>query len=142
MTLSEFVAKYKNKKVDYDLVYGAQCVDLFRQYCHEVLRIPHTGSVDGAKDLFLNYEYMPLERKYFDCIPYDSENADIKSGDVIVWNETKTNRYGHVAIFLSNLRNREILVFEQDGFKQDGAKLSTRNLANCLGILRFRGNVE
>lgn len=137
MTLSEFVAKYKNRKVDYDLVYGAQCVDLFRQYCHEVLRIPHTGSVDGAKDLFLNYEYMPLEKKYFDCIPYDSENADIRPGDVIVWNETVTNRYGHVAIVISTLENA-VVVFEQNGFVQDGAKLFTRSLNNVLGVLRLK----
>lgn len=137
MTLSEFVAKYKNRKVDYDLVYGAQCVDLFRQYCHEVLRIPHTGSVDGAKDLFLNYEYMPLEKKYFDCIPYDSENADIRPGDVIVWNETATNRYGHVAIVISTLENA-VVVFEQNGFVQDGAKLFTRSLNNVLGVLRLK----
>ena len=137
MTLSEFVAKYKNRKVDYDLVYGAQCVDLFRQYCHQVLRIPHTGSVDGAKDLFLNYEYMPLEKKYFDCIPYDSENADIRPGDVIVWNETATNRYGHVAIVISTLENA-VVVFEQNGFVQDGAKLFTRSLNNVLGVLRLK----
>ena len=137
MTLSEFVAKYKNRKVDYDLVYGAQCVDLFRQYCYEVLRIPHTGSVDGAKDLFLNYKYMPLEKKYFDCIPYDSENADIRPGDVIVWNETATNRYGHVAIVISTLENA-VVVFEQNGFVQDGAKLFTRSLNNVLGVLRLK----
>ena len=137
MTLSEFVAEYKNRKVDYDLVYGAQCVDLFRQYCHQVLRIPHTGSVDGAKDLFLNYEYMPLEKKYFDCIPYDSENADIRPGDVIVWNETATNRYGHVAIVISTLENA-VVVFEQNGFVQDGAKLFTRSLNNVLGVLRLK----
>ena len=137
MTLSEFVAQYKNRKVDYDLVYGAQCVDLFRQYCHQVLRIPHTGSVDGAKDLFLNYEYMPLEKKYFDCIPYDSENADIRPGDVIVWNETATNRYGHVAIVISTLENA-VVVFEQNGFVQDGAKLFTRSLNNVLGVLRLK----
>ena len=32
MTLEEFVNKYIGRKVDFDGAYGAQCVDLFRQY--------------------------------------------------------------------------------------------------------------
>ena len=48
MTLDEFVKKYNGKKVDYDGRYGCQCVDLFRQYCEDVLNIPHTGGVIGA----------------------------------------------------------------------------------------------
>jgi hypothetical protein len=30
MLLEDFVKKYNKKKVDFDGVYGAQCVDLFR----------------------------------------------------------------------------------------------------------------
>ena len=59
MTLEEFVKKYNGKKVDYDNAYGAQCVDLFRQYTKECLQIKeHTGpcaTSGGAKDLFLDY---------------------------------------------------------------------------------------
>ena len=47
MKLDEFVMKYVKTKVDFDKVYGAQCVDLFRQYCYDVLELPHTGSVEG-----------------------------------------------------------------------------------------------
>ena len=60
MTLNEFVLKYRGQKVDFDKAYGAQCVDLFRQYCHDVLYIPHTGAVQGAKDIWLNYNNMPM----------------------------------------------------------------------------------
>lgn len=137
MKLYEFVNKYLNRKIDFDNAYGAQCVDVFRQYCKDVLNIPHTGAVEGAKDLFLNYEKLPLEMKYFDKI--ELSYIFPRYGDVIIWGETKSNRYGHVAIVLSNLRDREVLVFEQDGFKQDGAKLSIRTTENMLGILRFNG---
>ena len=51
MTLDEFVEKYNGKKIDYDGHYGAQCVDVFRQYCKDVLAIPHTGGVVGAAEL-------------------------------------------------------------------------------------------
>ena len=48
MTLSEFITKYDRKIVDYDGAYGAQCVDLFRQYSKDVLGIKeHTGAVRG-----------------------------------------------------------------------------------------------
>ena len=36
MKLDEFINKYINTKVDFDGAFGAQCVDLFRQYCKDV----------------------------------------------------------------------------------------------------------
>lgn len=140
MKFHEFINKYINRKIDFDNAYGAQCVDVFRQYCKDVLNIPHTGAVEGAKDLFLNYDKLPLEVKYFDKIK--SSYISPRYGDVIVWGETKSNRYGHVAIVISNIGNKKVLVFEQDGFKQDGAKLSVRTIANYIGILRFKGGIE
>lgn len=140
MKFHEFINKYINRKIDFDNAYGAQCVDVFRQYCKDVLNIPHTGAVEGAKDLFLNYDKLPLEVKYFNKIK--SSYISPRYGDVIVWGDTKSNRYGHVAIIISNIGNKKVLVFEQDGFKQDGAKLSVRTIANCIGILRFKGGIE
>lgn len=135
MKLDEFINKYINTKVDFDKAFGAQCVDLFRQYCKDVLNIPHTGAVEGAKDIFLNYDKLPLEQKYFK--KYSKNNPE--PADVIIWNQTKTNKYGHIAIVISSLSNNKVLVFEQDGFKQNGAKLSIRTTENMLGVLRFNG---
>ena len=68
MTVEEFVKKYNGKLIDYDHAFGAQCVDVFRQYCPDVCGIKeHTGpcaTTGGAKDLFLDYDKMPLEKKY------------------------------------------------------------------------------
>jgi hypothetical protein len=137
MTLEEFVIKYNGKKVDYDGVFGSQCTDLFRQYVKEVLNIPeHTGSCSssgGAKDLFLDYYRMPVEKKYF----LRSSSKTCKAGDVLIWNETLTNKYGHVAICLGMLEGSYI-VFEQDRFKQDGARIRLRGKDNLLGYLRKR----
>lgn len=132
MKLYEFINKYVNKKVDYDQVWGAQCVDLFRQYCKDVLQIPHTGGVDSAKDLWLKYNSLPLEMKYFTQI---RQLSKIKCGDVIVFGETDKNKHGHVAIVISDVPEG-ILVFEQNGFTQDGAKFMVRPNVNILGILR------
>lgn len=135
MKLDEFINKYIKTKVDFDGAFGAQCVDLFRQYCKDVLNVPHTGAVEGAKDLFLKYGDLPLEKKYFKKY---STNCP-EPADVIIWNQTKTNKYGHVAIVVSFLGDNKVLVFEQDGFKQNGAKLSIRTMENMLGVLRFNG---
>lgn len=132
MTLCDFVNKYINKKVDFDGAFGAQCVDLFRQYCKDVLEIhEHTGAVEGAKDLFYNHNKM-IQKKYFVRI----SNKNVKYGDVVIYDSTKTNKYGHVAIILGIVDNSSILVFEQNGFTQDGAKITLRTFNNYLGVLR------
>ena len=135
MTLEQFVEKYNGKKIDYDGRFGAQCVDLFRQYCRDVLCIPHTGGVVGAADLFTKYDTMPLEQKYFDKLVYAGGKPE--KGDVVIFAPTKSNKYGHVAIVL-DASSEEIAVFEQDGFKQDGAHVASWNYARVLVFLRKR----
>jgi len=136
MTLEEFVNKYNGKPVDFDGVYGAQCVDLARQYWKEKEGIKeHTGSCSttgGAKDLYLDYNKMPLEKKYFTR----SSTKSPKQGDVVIWDSIDKNKFGHVAICLGLLGTDSIIVFEQDGFKQDGAKVNVRSKKNMLGVLR------
>ena len=55
MYLADFFKKYNNKKIYYDKAYGAQCVDLFRQFNKEVLGISQPRGVNGAKDFWSNY---------------------------------------------------------------------------------------
>jgi hypothetical protein len=115
------------------------CVDLFRQYCTDVLLIPqHTGAVEGAKDLFLRYDTLPIEQKYFVALSKaELEYFPLLSGDVLIFGETKTNKYGHVAILLQQYSDN-LLVFEQNGLKQDGAKLAFRSFDNLIGVLRHK----
>ena len=135
MKLSEFIQRNIGCKVDFDGFNGPQCVDLFRQYDKDVLGIPRTEPVEGAKDLFLKYDSMPKLKKYFVAM----KTRDARYGDVIVYGATEKNRFGHVAIAVSTIDDNTHLVFEQDGFKQDGAKLVERNSASVIGILRYRG---
>ena len=137
MTLEQFVTKYNGKKVDYDGAYGAQCVDLPRQYWKEVEGIPeHTGpcaTTGGAKDLFLDYNKMPLEKKYF----IRSKAKNWIPGDVLIWDSTPKNQYGHVAIMLARL-GESFIVFEQNGITQAGAEIRVRSRDGLLGYLRKR----
>ena len=142
MTLEEFVKKYNGKKVDYDNAYGAQCVDLFRQYAKEALGISeHTGACTtsgGAKDLFLDYDKMPIEKKYFTR----SKGKSYIPGDVLIWDKNEYNKYGHVAIFLGYLGKSSLIVFEQNGITQNGAEIFVRTRDNILGYLRYKGGVQ
>lgn len=136
MTLAEFIQKYVKTKVDFDKAYGCQCVDLFRQYYTDVLGIKeHTGPVEGAKDIYLNYPTMPKERKYFVRL---MDSAKVKPGDIAVWGSTPTNKFGHVAIVITEINSTSLLVLEQNGFTQDGAKIVERSKTNLLGFLRAK----
>lgn len=134
MNTAEFIVKYQNTKVDYDGEDGPQCVDLYRQYCKD-MGIPHTGSVnpDGAKALYLKFSER-REKEYFNR--FNSNLA--RFGDVIVWDATPTNKYGHVAIVVEAYQQDKVLVFEQDGFAQNGTQFKIRDLRSALGILRKR----
>lgn len=136
MYLDQFITKYCGKKVDYDGVFGAQCVDLFRRYCTDVLDVPHTGSVDGARELYEKYADLPVEKKYFTRL---TKNATPSFGLVAVWGATPTNKYGHVAIVICRLDASTLLVFEQNGVLQDGAKVVKRSTQNLLGYLKCKG---
>lgn len=139
MNIDEFINKTIKTGVDFDGAYGAQCVDLFRQYARDVLEIKkHTGPVEGAKDLWLNYPNMAEEMYYFDR---KRANATPQPGDVAVWDGTPGNKYGHVAIVITALPGSRLLVYEQDGTKKPGdpeygARFHLRTKYNLLGYLR------
>lgn len=133
MTIIDFINLHHGEKVDYDKMYGSQCVDLFRQFCQDVLKIPHTGGVNGAKDLWLNYDNMPKEKEYF--IKVDPKEK-AQCGDIAIWDKTSGNEFGHVAIVCVD-QTDSIVVFEQLGFTtRNMALLNDRSKTNLLGYLR------
>ncbi len=136
MTILDFAREHQFKKVDYDGAYGAQCVDLFREFCKDSLNIPHTGVVHGAKDIWERYDELPVEKQFFEKLTWQMPYA----GDIVVFGATENNQYGHVAIVIM-ADDSNILVFEQDGFAQNGAKYRTVKRDNVLGFLRKRKGV-
>jgi len=111
MTIKAFGKKYMGKKVR-----DGQCVALFRQYAEECYGIPHTGSVTGAIDVWLTRSSNPLIKRYFDIV-----EGRPQEGDVIFFNPTSSNKYGHVALVTED-RGDGFSVLEQDGLKLDGCK--------------------
>ena len=135
MTLTTFINTYMGKKVDYkDNVFKGdksyQCVDLARQYVHDVYGVdqfPALGADGGAKDIFDKCTNLSTT--------VDGPLADYSTGDILIWNSSKTNKYGHVAILVAIYNTKYFIVLEQDGFKQDGVKLAFRSRANLRGAL-------
>lgn len=56
-----------------------------------------------------------------------------------MWDATSSNKYGHVAILVAVYNTKYFVVFEQDGFKQDGAKLAFRSREGLLDCLWRKG---
>ena len=135
MNLTQFINTYLGKKVDYkdqnfkgDGSY--QCVDLARQYIHDVYGLPQfpaLGADGGAKDIFDKCTNVN--------VTVESALADYSVGDVLIWNSSKSNKYGHVAILVAIYNTKYFIVLEQDGFKQDGVKLAFRSRENLRGAL-------
>lgn len=127
MTLEEFIIKYQGKKIDWDKCNGAQCVDLHRQYCNDVLGVPQTpalGVNGGAKDIW--EKCGTLKKRGVN---------DLHKGDILIYGASGRNPYGHVCVLVAELPAGYLVVFEQDGFAQDGAKLTLRTKDNLLGGL-------
>lgn len=97
MTLNEFIAKYDGKGIDFDGHFGAQCVDLYRQYVKEVLGFPQSPPVAGAKDIWDTY--LPDYYKRVENTPYGVPEA----GDIVIFS---SGTYGHVSIFLEGNTSR------------------------------------
>ncbi len=98
MTIKEFFSKYDGKGIDWDNSYGFQCVDLYDQYCVEVVGAPII-LVEGAKDIWNSY---PVD--YFERVLNTVDGVPIE-GDVIIWG-SGLGTYGHVAIYSEGDVNR------------------------------------
>lgn len=101
MNLQTFVTKWTGKSIDYDGVYGAQCVDLIKQYLKDEYGLA-PGSWGDAYKYFTNTAPAILAK--FDRVtnnPAD-KNQVPKAGDIIVWSSATpgSNGAGHVAIYL------------------------------------------
>lgn len=107
ISVQSFVEKYKNKSVDFDKKFGAQCVDLFNFYNSEVVGAPFIGTPKtmGARDL---YEVDSKTRKeYYKRL---SANSQLQIGDVLVYGAPQgryvddgvTKFLGHVNIYIGN----------------------------------------
>lgn len=135
MTLSEFIAKWNGKGIDFDGAYGNQCMDLMHQYHVDVLGIAdgRTLAAPAAKDVWNNFSSM-FNKDKFEAIP-NTETAVPEPGDIMLWTN---NTYGHVSIFVSGNVN-EFTSFDQNFPINTKCHLQKhQNYAGVAGWLRFK----
>lgn len=131
MTFDEYISKFTGQTVDTDGVYPNQCMDLMHSYVYNVLGLTDLRLLahPAAYQVFTEF----TESQYFDKI--DNTPTGIpQKGDIVLFNKTASNPYGHVCVFISGDANK---------FKSFDANYPTGSLPHvqdhtygyCLGWL-------
>mgnify|MGYP006414221389 CR=1 FL=1 len=117
ITLKEFIDKYLWETIDYDNVYGHQCVDLIKAYTHEVLWIRLWTFWGSAKSGWENSSNtFPKEQWEKVVNDFNQLNQIPKEWDIVFWS---TGQYWHVAIWLDWTAWSIINVLEQNVWNWD-----------------------
>lgn len=138
MIFQDFLTKWNGKYIDFDGVYGNQCMDLMHQYCVEVLGISD-GSVlakDCAKNVYVDFANTK-GHELFDQIA-NTPTGIPQEGDIMFWGNST---YGHVAIFISGDANN-FTSLDQNYPTGSFCHPQAHTYANVLGWLRVKGNVS
>lgn len=141
MIYNDFKIKWLWKKIDYDWIYGFQCIDLIKQYTKEVHWIElwtFGGSViNGWKTS------SPIKDKPYTKILNTPDFVPIE-WDIIIFNKTTSNPYWHIGI-VNNATNKNVIILEQNGWKGsstwilvDAIRLHSYDYLKpkCLGFYR------
>lgn len=129
MTLQSFIKKYDGATVDYDGSFPGQCVDLYRFYLRDVLDVPQTPQVSGARLIWNTYS-----KDYFERIP-NTFFAIPKEGDIIIWDAFPGNPYGHVGMCVSG-RFLSFTSFDSNWSTPRKARIEQHDYKNVIGWLR------
>jgi len=136
MMLNEFVEKWQGKYLDFDGMYGVQCMDLMHQYCVEVLGLsnPKILAAPGAKDVYNNFENI-TGHEYFEKIP-NSLTALPLEGDILFWD---WGNWGHVAICVNQITQLTFYSFDANYPNSgDYPHIQKHTYSSVLGWLRFK----
>ena len=138
MSYTSFRNKYLGKRVDYDGVYGFQCVDLIKQYLSDVKGIK-AGPWGNAIDYWYNTN--PAVLKEFDRL----STNQARQGDIVILKGINGNPYGHIGIADGSSGILTVTILEQNGSSGNGSGLGgdairTRAvpLWRVVGLLRPR----
>lgn len=141
-----FHKKWLGGRVDFDRVYGYQCVDLIKQYAKELYRL-RPGSWGNAIEYWYN-THRDLKKNFSRV-----RTRDVNKGDVVVLETNRTPIVkgagnGHIVIATGKKRVGEFEALEQNGSTGNGSGrgrdairtryISTKRIA---GVLRPKRRV-
>lgn len=133
MTFDKWVAENLGKYIDYDGVYGVQCVDLAKSYIRNVLGfVPQ--SIGNAINYFTDYGNSDYLQKHFIRI-FNTPDFVPRRGDLGIF-KTKSGM-GHIVVCTGDGTTSWFTDYEEntDG-KGSPMKLVKRGYTNFLGVLR------
>lgn len=126
MTTDQFFGQWNGRKCDYDHAYGCQCVDLVKQYCHDVLGVQAPGG--NAIDYWTSYD-----SRHFRRIANTPAGLPQK-GDILVWG-SKIGVNGHTGVFSAGNLN-SFTSFDQNWPLDTGCHYQYHTYTGLLGWLR------
>jgi hypothetical protein len=138
MMLQSFIDKYNGKFVEYNHdAYKFQCMDLMRQYVHDVLGINPYDAIPAsptARQCFQNFK----SNKYFTKV-INTPTGVPKKGDIVFWGlyPFVTGTAGHVAIFSGGNVSR-FISFDQNYPTGQPCKFVNHSYRGVLGWLTAR----
>jgi hypothetical protein len=138
MTYAQFKAEWNGRRVDYDHVYGYQCVDLIVQWCYE------HGIGSGVWGNAIDYANRPTPVFVANFVRV----SDYKQGDVVVLYGLSGNPYGHIGLYDSEGAPGNIRLLEENGTGSgDGLGKSAIGVwrdipkSRVAAIYRYKGDV-
>jgi hypothetical protein len=136
MSYQTFKSQWIGKRVDYDKVYGYQCVDLIKQYLNQ-----EYGLSPGAWGNAIDYYYSPNSAilTKFDRL----STKEARTGDIVIFKGVNGNPYGHIGVCDGNAGILTVTTLEQNGSTGNGSGLygdaiRTRAISKTrvVGVLR------
>ncbi len=121
----------RNTVDGYNIGLKYQCVEFVKRYYYEHLNHKMPDSYGHAKDFFSHSVKDGHKNKQRNLIQYtNSSKSKPKVNDLIIFDATPFNKYGHVAI-ISKVTNNQIEIIQQNpgpkGKSRESFKLSEEN---------------
>ncbi len=128
-TPTDFYVQYNNKVIDYDGVYGAQCVDGWKVFC-KWANVPVKATPNNYADGYWYYKDQLGYAQYFDYVT----NGAFKDGDWVIWAKgSKSHPSSHIAMLYDDYE------FGENQGGNGGFCLKKTNFTDALGALRWKG---
>lgn len=131
MNLTEFIQKYSGEYINFDAVYGPQCMDLYRMYVKEVLCLPQSAPVAVAADVWRRYPAAHYTRIINTPTNYPTP------GDIVIWSRWY-GPAGHIAIAVT-ADSKGLICFSQNDPTGERAGLRRYGYRSVYGWLHPKG---
>lgn len=133
-TPQDFYNQYHDKAIDYDGVYGVQCVDGWKVFCRWVGAPVISSGNNYASGFWLNRFKNGLG-KYYDFV---TDKSKVKKGDWCVWNNGSSCPSSHIAMYWGPYGSGKAYFFGQRQGTDDRRFIVTRLSTDFMGAFRWK----